>query len=123
VYNPGRFAGGLSVQLDDNLKQLLRELGRAINEAVSDSDRIARAIAGVRTAGYDIVLKLDATIGLAPRESKPVKMTVQDRRFLDSLRVRVDDEIIEDDDADEKSRMTAQDIKFLKSLKISLDEE
>lgn len=111
------------MQLDDNLKQLLRELGRAINEAVSDSDRIARAIAGVRTAGYDIVLKLDATIGLAPREAKPVKMTVQDRRFLDSLRVRVDDEIIEDDDADEKSRMTAQDIKFLKSLKISLDEE
>jgi hypothetical protein len=111
------------VQLDDNLKGLLRELGRAINEAVSDSDRIARAIAGVRTAGYDIVLKLDATIGLAPREAKPVRMTVQDRRFLDSLRVRVDDEIIEDDEGDEKSRMTAQDIKFLKSLKISLDEE
>lgn len=111
------------MQLDDNLKQLLRELGRAINEAVSDSDRIARAIAGVRTAGYDIVLKLDATIGLAPREAKPVRMTVQDRRFLDSLRVRVDDEIIEDDADDEKSRMTAQDIKFLKSLKISIDEE
>lgn len=111
------------MQLDDNLKGLLRELGRAINEAVSDSDRIARAIAGVRTAGYDIVLKLDATIGLAPRESKPVRMTVQDRRFLDSLRVRVDDEIIEDDTDDEKSRMTAQDIKFLRSLKISIDEE
>jgi hypothetical protein len=111
------------VQLDDNLKGLLRELGRAINEAVSDSDRIARAIAGVRTAGYDIVLKLDATIGLAPREAKPVRMTVQDRRFLDSLRVRVDDEIIEDDADDEKSRMTAQDIKFLRSLKISIDEE
>lgn len=111
------------MQLDDNLKGLLRELGRAINEAVSDSDRIARAIAGVRTAGYDIVLKLDATIGLAPREAKPVRMTVQDRRFLDSLRVRVDDEIIEDDADDEKSRMTAQDIKFLRSLKISIDEE
>lgn len=111
------------MQLDDNLKGLLRELGRAINEAVSDSDRIARAIAGVRTAGYDIVLKLDATIGLAPREAKPVRMTVQDRRFLDSLRVRVDDEIIEDDGDDEKSRMTAQDIKFLRSLKISIDEE
>ena len=111
------------MQLDDNLKGLLRELGRAINEAVSDSDRIARAIAGVRTAGYDIVLKLDATIGLAPREAKPVRMTVQDRRFLDSLRVRVDDEIIEDDENDEKRRMTAQDIKFLRSLKISIDEE
>ncbi len=110
------------MQLDDNLKQLLRELGRAINEAVSDSDRIARAIAGVRTAGYDIVLKLDATIGLAPRESKPVKMTVQDRRFLDSLRIRVEDEILDDESDEEKTRMTAQDIKFLKSLKITLDE-
>jgi len=110
------------VHLDDNLKQLLRELGRAINEAVSDSDRIARAIAGVRTAGYDIVLKLDATIGLAPREAKPVKMTVQDRRFLDSLRIRVEDEILDDESDEEKNRMTAQDIKFLKSLKITLDE-
>jgi hypothetical protein len=110
------------VQLDDNLKQLLRELGRAINEAVSDSTRIERAIAGVRTAGYDIVLKLDATIGLAPRESKPVKMTVQDRRFLDSLRIRVEDEILDDESEEEKNRMTAQDIKFLKSLKITLDE-
>jgi hypothetical protein len=110
------------VHLDDNLKQLLRELGRAINEAVSDSDRIARAIAGVRTAGYDIVLKLDATIGLAPREAKQVKMTVQDRRFLDSLRIRVEDEILDDESDEEKNRMTAQDIKFLKSLKITLDE-
>ena len=101
----------------------MQELGNAINESLSDSDRIARAITGVRTAGYDIVLKLDATIGLAPREAKPVRMTVQDRRFLDSLRVRVDDEIIEDDADDEKSRMTAQDIKFLRSLKISIDEE
>jgi len=30
---------------------------------VSDSDRITGAIAGVRAHGYDIVLKLDATIG------------------------------------------------------------
>jgi len=109
------------VQLDDNLKQVLRELGRAINEAVSDSDRIQKAIAGVRSAGYDIVLKLDATIGLAPREAKPVRMTVQDRRFLDSLRIRVDDEILEDETDEERVQMTAQDIKFLRSLKISVD--
>jgi hypothetical protein len=109
------------VQLDDNLKQLLRELGRAINEAVSDSDRIRNAIGGVRSAGYDIVLKLDATIGLAPRESKPVRMTVQDRRFLDSLRIRVDDEILDDEPEEERVQMTPQDIKFLRSLKISLE--
>jgi hypothetical protein len=109
------------VQLDDNLKQMLRELGRAINEAVSDSERIQKAILGVRTAGYDIVLKLDATIGLAPRESKPVRMTVQDRRFLDSLRIRVDDEILEDDPDEDQAQMTPQDIKFLRSLKISVE--
>jgi hypothetical protein len=113
--------GRPDVQLDDNLKQVLRELGRAINEAVSDSDRIQKAIAGVRSAGYDIVLKLDATIGLAPREAKPVRMTAQDRRFLDSLRIRVDDEILDEETDEEKAQMTAQDIKFLRSLKISVE--
>ena len=53
------------MQLDDHLKNLLRELGHAINDTVSESDRITGAIAGVRAHGYDIVLKLDATIGLA----------------------------------------------------------
>ena len=55
----------MPLQLDDRMKQLLRELGHAINDTVSDSDRIAEAISGVRSAGFDIVLKLDATIGLA----------------------------------------------------------
>ena len=73
------------MQLDDNLKNLLRELGHAINDTVSESDRITGAIAGVRAHGYDIVLKLDATIGLARRdgsnEDEP-QMSNQDRRFL-----------------------------------------
>ncbi len=111
------------MQLDDRLKQLLRELGHAINDTVSDSERIAEAIAGVRAAGFDIVLKLDATIGLARRQSQDAKMTVNDRRFLESLHIRVDDEILEDDGASPKLEITPQDIKFLKSLKISLDEE
>ena len=55
------------LQLDDRMKQILRELGHAINDTVSDSDRIAEAISSVRAAGFDIVLKLDATIGLARR--------------------------------------------------------
>jgi hypothetical protein len=111
------------VQLDDQLKQLLRELGHAINDTVSDSERIAEAIAGVRSAGYDIVLKLDATIGLARRQAEQARMTQQDRRFLESLHIRVDDEALDEDDALNKLGITPQDIKFLKSLKISLDEE
>jgi hypothetical protein len=114
----------MAVQLDDQLKQLLRELGHAINETVSDSDRIAEAIANVRAAGFDIVLKLDATIGLAKRDVEPSKLTKHDRRFLESLHIRVDEEILEDEDAESpKVQMTAQDIKFLKSLKISLDDQ
>ena len=57
------------MQLDDNMKRLLRELGHAINDTVSESERISDAISGVRAAGFDIVLKLDATIGLARRGS------------------------------------------------------
>src|SRR2546429_4606988 len=34
-----------SLQLDDHLKNLLRELGHAINDTVSESDRITGAIA------------------------------------------------------------------------------
>ena len=111
------------MQLDDKMKQLLRELGHAINDTVSDSERISEAISSVRAAGFDIVLKLDATIGLARRTSQDSKMTQQDRRFLESLHIRVDEEILEDEDALPKIEITPQDIKFLKSLKISFDEE
>src|SRR5262245_1846264 len=85
-----------ALQLDDHLKNLLRELGHAINDTVSESERITGAIAGVRAHGYDIVLKLDATIGLARRDaagvSESAKLTTQDRRFLESLRIQVDQE-------------------------------
>ena len=115
------------MQLDDHLKNLLRELGHAINDTVSDSDRITGAIAGVRAHGYDIVLKLDATIGLAKRDAaaaEAAKLTTQDRRFLESLRIQVDQEPFSDDAKKPEARlaMTPQDVRFLKSLRIATDE-
>jgi hypothetical protein len=110
------------VRLDDHLKALLRELGHAINDSVADSEKIAEAISNVRSAGYDIVLKLDATIGLAQRQLQDEKMTTHDRRFLEALHIRVDEEVLEEQ-ADAKVEITQQDIKFLKSLKISLEDE
>jgi hypothetical protein len=111
------------LQLDDRMKQILRELGHAINDTVSDSDRIADAISSVRAAGFDIVLKLDATIGLARRTSQEAKMTTQDRRFLESLHIRVDEEQAQDEEVEARVEITPQDIKFLKSLKVSFNEE
>ena len=116
------------MQLDDHLKNLLRELGHAINDTVSESDRITGAIAGVRAHGYDIVLKLDATIGLAKRDgtgAEDSKLTTQDRRFLESLRIQVDQESLAEE-AEKKPvarlTMTPQDVRFLKSLRIATDD-
>ena len=117
------------MQLDDHLKNLLRELGHAINDTVSESDRITGAIAGVRAHGYDIVLKLDATIGLAKRDgaaAEDTKLTTQDRRFLESLRIQVDQESMEETEREKKPvaklAMTPQDLRFLKSLRIATDD-
>ena len=116
------------MQLDDNLKNLLRELGHAINDTVSESERITGAIAGVRAHGYDIVLKLDATIGLAKRDAagnEDTRITTQDRRFLESLRIQVDQDSLEPE-PDKKPvarlTMTPQDVRFLKSLRIATDD-
>jgi hypothetical protein len=118
-----------ALQLDDHLKNLLRELGHAINDTVSESDRITGAIAGVRAHGYDIVLKLDATIGLAKRdgEGKETHLTTLDRRFLESLRIQVDQESMQETaDVERKPAarltMTPQDVRFLKSLRIATDD-
>jgi hypothetical protein len=116
------------LQLDDNLKNLLRELGHAINDTVSESERITGAIAGVRAHGYDIVLKLDATIGLAKRDASggdDPRITTQDRRFLESLRIQVDQESMEQEPekkAVPRLTMTPQDVRFLKSLRIATDD-
>lgn len=113
------------MQLDNHMKQLLRELGRAINEAVSDSDRIADAIAAIKANGYDVFLMLDAVVGLSKRGEgeEAMTMTSQDRRFLKSLKIRLDEErATPNGDAENKFVITPQDVKFLKSLRINVDD-
>jgi len=83
----------------------MRELGKAINGSISDSDEIAEVISRIKASGYDVFLVLEATIGFNQRdeavvEKSPIKtqrsaaalqMTSQDVRFLKSLRISVDD--------------------------------
>jgi len=100
--------------VEEPLKHLMQELGNAINDSLSESDRIAEAIGEIKKAGYDVFLVLEATIGFNRREEgseneeeesevseepKPkfeatgkVKFTSQDHRFLRALKIAVDDE-------------------------------
>jgi hypothetical protein len=92
----------------------MQELGNAINDSLSESDRIAEAIGEIKRAGYDVFLVLEATIGFNRRdenaddeENQPetaeepkrtfeatgkIKFTSQDHRFLRALKIAVDDE-------------------------------
>lgn len=108
--------------MDDRLKELMQELGNAINESLSDSERIAAAIGEIKRAGYDVFLVLEATIGFNKRdetdeeeveigeieppeeeeerrptgrrkwESGKVKWTSQDHKFLRALKIAIDDD-------------------------------
>ena len=50
--------------MEAKIKQLLQELGIAINESVSGSEDVNRSIQRIRDEGYDIYVVLDATVGL-----------------------------------------------------------
>ncbi len=96
--------------LDDRLKELMQELGNAINESLSDSDRIAAAIGEIKRAGYDVFLVLEATIGFNKR----------DESDEDDQAETMD---VQSVTASERIRWTSQDTKFLKALKILVEDE
>jgi hypothetical protein len=50
--------------MDDKIKQLLRDLGTAINESISGSEDVNSQIQKIRDEGYNLYVVLDATIGL-----------------------------------------------------------
>lgn len=99
--------------MDEQLKELMQELGNAINESLSDSDRIAQAISDIKRAGYDVFLVLEATIGFNKREEG--EGSGEDVDILAAPP--------EHFEAAGKVKWTSQDHKFLRALKISIDEE
>ena len=56
-----------SMALDDKVRGFLRELGAALNDAVSSSEKVHEILAKVKAEGYDIYLVLDATVALEKR--------------------------------------------------------
>jgi hypothetical protein len=110
--------------LEDRLKELMQELGNAINESLSDSERIASAIGEIKRAGYDVFLVLEATIGFNKREA-----SAEDEEEGDLVEARFETEFEEETTGaggrmeSVKLKFTNQDQKFLKALKIAIDEE
>jgi hypothetical protein len=102
--------------VDEPLKHLMQELGNAINDSLSESDRIAEAIGEIKRAGYDVFLVLEATIGF-------------NRRDEDDEGDDDDSEVMEVQDEPKrfettgKIKLTSQDHRFLRALKIAVDEE
>lgn len=94
----------------------MQELGNAINESLSDSDRIAAAIGEIKRAGYDVFLVLEATIGFNKREEGE-----ESDEPADGVEIEAPPETTRRKVG--KIKLTSQDQKFLRALKISIDDE
>ncbi|MCZ2154631.1 MAG: hypothetical protein LC114_12130 [Bryobacterales bacterium] len=99
------------LSLDDRLKKLMQELGNAINDALTDSERIAESISDIRKEGFDVFLVLEATIGFNKLDA--------DAEAGDG-ETKHQPEIVEE--TAKSVRWTTQDEKFLRALKITIDE-
>jgi hypothetical protein len=87
--------------MNGRIKELIQQLGEAIHESVSESEQISGVVREIREEGFDVLLMLEATIGLNE--------------------VSDDDEATDESDVD--GTFTRNDVSFLKSLRISLPDE
>jgi hypothetical protein len=94
--------------LNQKLRKLVQQLGEAIHESVSESPQIAGVVADIRRQGFEVMLMLEATIGLNEVEEQPEGALELQSGEHDAA------------DAEEQGTFTAQDLHFLKSLRISI---
>ncbi|HYB93912.1 MAG TPA: hypothetical protein VEC39_02995 [Vicinamibacterales bacterium] len=103
--------------MDDVVNRFARELADSIAAAVSESAQVEACRERARAAGYEMKVNLEAVVGfvnrgqpqgenpesakgvstskaLVPR--KPFEMTVNDRRFLRSLRIAAEEAKVEE---------------------------
>jgi hypothetical protein len=85
------------------LRELIQQLGEAIHESVIESEQIAGVVQDIRKHGFDVLLMLEATIGLNEvKEGENAETT----------------EVSEDG-----TTFTKNDVNFLRSLRISIEGE
>jgi hypothetical protein len=102
--------------VEEPLKHLMQELGNAINDSLSESDRIAEAIGEIKRAGYDVFLVLEATIGFNRRDEDAEEEEEEQTEVTEEQPKRIFE-------AAGKIKFTSQDHRFLRALKIAVDDE
>jgi hypothetical protein len=88
------------LEIDDEAKEIVREIGSAINESVENSTKVAEAIERLREAGYEMELTLRLEIGLRPHagddnenEAANLDLTEEDLQVLQRMKIRIDPEV------------------------------
>ena len=86
------------MEIDDEAKEIVRDIGTAINESVENSPRVAEAIERLRDAGYEMELTLRLEIGL-PHAGEGegngetnLELTDEDVQVLQRMKIRIDPE-------------------------------
>lgn len=97
-----------NIRKNQTIKELIQKLGEAIHESVSESEDIAGVVRDIREEGFDVLLMLEATIGLNEVEED------QDREPGEN-QLQLGDGL--------GGPFTPHDLNFLRSLRISLPEE
>jgi hypothetical protein len=92
--------------MNPRLKDLIQQLGEAIHESVTESEQIAGVVQNIRRHGFDVMLMLEATIGLNDVTNEVEPSTDQ-----------------VDGQENEGGPFTSHDVNFLKSLRISVEGE
>jgi hypothetical protein len=88
------------LEIDDNTRQIVHDIGSAINDSIENSSQVARAIERLREAGFEMELTLRLELGLRPHvegeESEPLNATLEltdeDIRVLQRMKIRFDSE-------------------------------
>jgi len=97
----------VEVTVTSRLRELIQQLGEAIHESVIESEQIAGVVQDIRKHGFDVLLMLEATIGLnevtaaqnkkgeageiaAEAGAEAGTFTQNDLHFLRSLRISVE---------------------------------
>lgn len=89
--------------MTSRLRELIQQLGEAIHESVIESEQIAGVVQDIRQHGFDVLLMLEATIGLNEVAAKDAENN--------------------EADGEEGAPFTQNDLHFLRSLRISVEGE